>query len=119
MLWRIYLILETFQTASEFPILLFIILILETFIQIVHNPCHDESIQFWKHFNNEWVSHSNILYFNFRYIHTDSAHPMLKRIYLILETFQTTSEFPILIFFILILDTFIQIVHTPCYDESI
>ena len=96
--------------------------------------------------NSEWVSHSIIHYSNFRDIHTNSAHPILKRIYSILETFQTTSEqtmhysnfrnihtdsaqpmlwriysilvtfqitseFPILIFFILILDTFIQIVR--------
>ena len=50
MLWRIYSILETFQTMSEQIMQIFFILILETFIQTVHNPCYDESIQFWEHF---------------------------------------------------------------------
>ena len=53
-------------------------------------------------------------YSNFRNIHTDSAQPMLKRIYSILETIQITSEFPILILIILIIETFIRIVHIPC-----
>ena len=44
------LILETFQTTSEQTMQIFSILILETFIQTVHNLCYDESIQFWKRF---------------------------------------------------------------------
>ena len=36
MLWRIYLILETFQTTIEFPILIFIILIIEIFITLAY-----------------------------------------------------------------------------------
>ena len=35
MLWRIYSILETFQTTSEFLILIFFILITETFIILI------------------------------------------------------------------------------------
>ena len=38
---------------------------------------------------------------------------------LILETFQTTSEQTMQMFFILILETFIQTVQNLCYDESI
>ena len=57
-------------------------------------------------------------YSNFRNIHTDSAHPMLKRIYSILETFQTTSEFPINIHYFNFREIHTDNAH-PCYDESI
>ena len=65
-------------------------------------PLHSRDNRIWANYgnisNNKWTNHADILYSNFRNIYTESAQPMQCRIYSILETFQTTSEFLLLQF---------------------
>ena len=60
------LILETFQTTSEQTMQIFSILILETFIQTVHNYAIRIYSILENVSNDQWVSHSFILYSNYR-----------------------------------------------------